>query len=29
MGFAAGKGKVEIAYQGVKRLREAGVDIVW
>ncbi|CAN9142435.1 unnamed protein product [Alternaria alternata] len=28
MGFAAGKGKVEIAYQGVKRLREAGVDIV-
>jgi imidazolonepropionase-like amidohydrolase len=29
MGFAAGRGKVENAYQSVKVLREAGVEILW
>ncbi|KAL1792648.1 hypothetical protein ACET3X_009155 [Alternaria dauci] len=28
MGFAAEKGKVEYAYQSVKRLKEAGIDIL-
>jgi imidazolonepropionase-like amidohydrolase len=29
MGFAAEVGKVEYAYQSVKKLREAGIDILW
>jgi imidazolonepropionase-like amidohydrolase len=29
MGFAAEAGKVEYAYQSVKKLREAGIDILW
>lgn len=29
MGFAEGKGKVEYAYQSVKALRDAGIDILW
>lgn len=29
MGFAKEKGKVEHAYQGVKALRDAGIDILW
>lgn len=29
MGFAKEKGKLEYTYQGVKALREAGIDILW
>jgi len=29
MGFCAENGKAEYAYEGVKKLREAGIDILW
>ncbi|KAL6164966.1 hypothetical protein ACJQWK_08227 [Exserohilum turcicum] len=29
MGFCAENGKVEYAYQGVKMLKDAGIDILW
>ena len=29
MGFATEHGKVEYAYESIKKLREAGIDVLW